>query len=235
MKEVWIKKKEASLAVLLSVVVIILAVYSNVKTAEENYSSRTPVTDETYPQNYGTLSSKDSQQHSKVISETIEGELEKGTFEQVIGDFEALTDYMEGYVKSLHMTYQDRIWSGIMICKMPPTNVTSFTFNARAIIEANGTVTYINISIEDRDASQQNQESTYSTINLYLKETEPQNRKNQIIASIASGLPILTTTLVWITEGLIIGIPLSFASLGIVILFNRGIIPLWKNTLKRPK
>jgi len=122
-----------------------------------------------------------------------------------------------------------------MICKMPPTNVTSFTFNARAIIEANGTVTYINISIEDRDASQQNQESTYSTINVYLKEIEPQNRKNQIIASIASGLPILTTTLVWITEGLIIGIPLSFASLGIVILFNRGIIPLWKNTLKRPK
>jgi len=234
-KEVWIKKKEASLAVLLSVVVIILAVYSNVKTAEENYSGRTIVTDETYPQNYGSLSTEGSQQHSKVISETIEGELEKGTFEQVIGDLEALTDYMEGYVKSLHMTYRDRIWSGIMICKMPPTNVTSFTFNARAIIEANGTVTYINISIEDRDASQQNQESTYSTINLYLKEIEPQNRKNQIIASIASGLPILTTTLVWITEGLIIGIPLSFASLGIVILFNRGIIPLWKNTLKRPK
>jgi len=91
---VWIKKKEASSAVLLSVVVIILAVYSNVKTAEENYSCRTIVTDETYPQNYGSLSGKDSQQHSKVISETIEGELEKGTFEKVIGDFEALTDYM---------------------------------------------------------------------------------------------------------------------------------------------
>jgi len=45
----------------------------------------------------------------------------------------------------------------------------------------------------------------------------------------------LTTALVWIAEGLIIGMPLCFASLGIVILVNRGIIPLWKNTLKRPK
>lgn len=122
-----------------------------------------------------------------------------------------------------------------MICKVPPTNVTSFTFNARAIIEGNGTVTYINISIEDRDESQQNQESMYSTINLSLEEIEPNNGKNQIIASIASSLPILTTSLVLIVEGLIIGIPLCFASLGIVILVNRAIIPLWKNTLKRPK
>jgi hypothetical protein len=39
----------------------------------------------------------------------------------------------------------------------------------------------------------------------------------------------------WIAQGLIFGLPLCFVSLGIVLLFNRGIIPLWKNLLKTSK
>jgi hypothetical protein len=132
------------------------------------------------------------------------------------------------------MTYQDQVWSGLMICKVPPTNVTFFTFGARAIIEANGTVTYINISVEDINATQQSQENTYSTINLNLKEIKPENGAG-IAVSLAPVLSILTTSLWWIAQGLIIGIPLCFASLGIVILVNRGIIPLWKNMLKKTK
>lgn len=231
----WIKKKEICLALTLTVLVVAFAVYSNIKNIEEHYPAENFLADETRSQSYGGLSSTGSQQYSKVISETIEGELNKGAFEDIIGELEVLTDYMEGYVKSLRMTYQDGVWSGTMICKVPPTNVTSFTFNARATIEANGTVTYINITMESINASQQNQESTYSTINLHLKEIKPENGKNEIIASIASALPILTTSLVWVAEGLIIGVPLCLASLGIVILVNRGIIPLWKNTLKKPK
>lgn len=235
MKKVWIKKKEICFAAMLSILMIIFAVYSNAKNAEEYYPAETFLAEETQFKSYGSPSSTEGQQYSKVVSETIKGELNRGTFEGVIGGLEVLTDYMEGYVKSLHMTYQDRIWSGVMICKVPPTSVTSFTFSARAIIEANGTVTYINISIESINASQQNQESTYSTINLYLKEIKPENGKNEILSSIASALPILTTSLVWIAEGLIIGVPLCFASLGIIILVNRGIVPLWKNMLKKPK
>jgi hypothetical protein len=234
-EEVWITKREICLALTLSVLVIVFAVYSNIENIGERYSAVNFGADETRSKSYGGFSSTGSQQYSKVISETIEGELNKGAFEDVIGELEVLTDYMEGYVKSLRMTYQDGVWSGIMICKVPPTNITSFTFSARATIEANGTVTYIDISMESINASQQNQESKYSTINLYLKEIKPQNGKNEIIASIASALPILTTSLVWIAEGLIIGVPLCLASLGIVILVNRGIVPLWKNTLRKPK
>jgi len=234
-KKVWIKKKEICLAAVLSVLLTIFAVYSNVKNAEEYYPIENFLAEERQSKSYGSPSSTEGQQYSKVISETIKGELNRGKFEGVIGELEILTDEIEGYIKSLYMTYQDGAWSSTMICKVPPTNVTSFTFSARAIIEANGTVTYINISVENVNVSQQNQEDTYSTINLYLTEIKPENGKNEILASIASALPILTTSLVWITEGLIIGVPLCFASLGIILFVNRGIVPLWKNMLKKPK
>lgn len=231
----WIKRKEICLAIMLSVAMIVFAVYSNVKNVGEFYPLESFLAGETRSQSYGTSSGREVQQYSQVIRETIKGKLNRGTFEGVIGELEILTGQMEGYVKSLHMTYQDSFWSGTMICEVPPTNVTSFTFDARAIIEANGTVSYINISIESINASKQDQESRYSTINLYLEEVKPEDGKNEILVSIASALPILTTSLVWIAEGLVVGVPLCFAFLGIVILVNRGIIPLWKNTLKKPK
>ena len=231
----WIKKKEICLAAVLSILMVIFVVYSNVKNAEEYYPFENFLAVETRSNSYGSPSSTEGQQYFKVISETIKGKLNRGAFEGVIGDLEILTEEMEGYVKSLYMTYEDRVWSGTMISKVPPTNVTSFTFSARAIIEANGTVTYINISVENVNASQQNQEDVYSTITLYLTEIKPEDGKNEILALIASALPILTTSLVWIVEGLIVGVPLCFASLGIIILVNRGIVPLWKNILKKPK
>jgi hypothetical protein len=45
-------------------------------------------------------------------------------------------------------------------------------------------------------------------------------------------VPVLTTGLVWIAEGLIVGVPLCFASLGVVVLVDRGIIPVWKKQLR---
>jgi len=231
----WIKKKEICLAAMLSILMIVFAFYSNVKNAEEYHPVENFLAGETRSESYGSPSSTEGQQYFKVISETIKGELNRGAFEGVISELEILTEEMEGYVKSLRMTYTDRVWSGTMICKVPPTNVTSFTFNARAMIEANGTVTYINVSVENVNASRQNQEDAYSTINLYLTEIKPENGKNEFLSSIMSALPVLTTSLVWIADGLIIGVPLCFAFLGIVILVDRGIVPLWKNTLKKPK
>ena len=141
----WIKKKEICLAAVLSILMVIFVIYSNVKNAEEYYPFENFLAGETRSNSYGSPSSTEGQPYFKVISETIKGKLNRGAFEGVIGDLEILTEEMEGYVKSLRMTYADRVWSGTMISKLPPTSVTSFTFSARAIIEANGTVTYINI------------------------------------------------------------------------------------------
>ncbi|MDH5793085.1 MAG: hypothetical protein OEZ18_00790 [Candidatus Bathyarchaeota archaeon] len=230
-----IKRKEICFGIILSVLIALSAVYFNMRN-EEPYSLGLLSTDlqTELRETWGLSTYSQETQHFKLISETIEGELKRGTFEDVVSRLEILTEEKYGYVKSLLMTYQDQVWSGLMICMLPPTNVTSFTFGARAIIEANGTVTYINISVEDINVTQQSQENTYSTINLNLKEIKPENGV-EIGVLLAPVLSVLTTSLSWIAQGVIIGIPLCFASLGIVILVNRGIVPLWKNTLKKTK
>jgi len=220
-----IKRKEIYLGIILTVLVVFSAIYANIR-SEETYMAKL----------YSTSSysfSQENQQQSKIITETIVGELKRGTFENIVNRLEILTEEKDGYIKTLSMTYHDQVWTGLMICKLPPTNVTSFTFGARAIIEANGTVTYININIEEIDASQQSGEE-YSTINLNLKEIKQENGVD-IGVLLAPVLSVLTTSFSWIAQGLIIGVPLCFASLGIVILVNRGIVPLWKNTLKKTK
>jgi hypothetical protein len=207
-----IKRREIGLAVTLSVLVATLAVYSNVKKAEHysgNLSYLEPLSADSKDY-FGA----DISQPTQLISEIIEGELDKGSFERVVNRIELLTEENLGYVKSLRMIYKDGAWSGSMVCKLPPENVTSFTFGVRAVIEANGTVTYINISIEEVGELQQSQENLYSTINLNLKEVIPENGTPEIPTQIASVLPILTTSLLLIAQGLIIGVPLCFASLG---------------------
>jgi hypothetical protein len=221
-----IKRKEICFGAILTVLVVFSAIYANTR-SEETYIA-------TLQSRTSSALSQETQQQSKVITETIVGELKRGTFEDVVNRLEIFTEEKYGYVKTLHMTYQDQVWTGLMICKLPPTNVTSFTFGARAIIEANGTVTYISISIEDTTATQQNQEDSYSTINLNLEEIKPEDGTD-IGVLLAPVLSILTTSFSWIAQGLIIGVPLCFASLGIVILVNRGIVPFWKNTLKKTK
>jgi hypothetical protein len=231
-----IKKKEVVLAVALCLSITIFAIYSNMKSAEEYYPWRSYLLEsKSLTETYGLSSSMGSQQYSKIFSETIDGELDVGAFEQVVSTLEVLTENVGGFVKSLYMTYRDEVWSGTMVSKVPTENVTSFTFAAREIIDANGTVIYINISVESVNASQFDEEGKYSTINFNLREVKLKNGENQVIAAIASILPILTTSLVWVAQGLIIGVPLCFASLGIVLLVNRGIIPLWKGMLKKPK
>jgi len=220
-----VKRKEIYLGIVLTVLIAFLALYANTR-SEETYMARIQLASS------NTLS-QENQQLSKIITETIVGELKRGTFENVVNRLEILTEEKEGYVKTLSMTYQDQVWTGLMICKLPPTNVKSFAFGARAIIEANGTVTYININIEEVDTSQQSGEE-YSTINLNLKEIKPENGVD-IGVLLAPVLSVLTTSFSWIAQGLIIGVPLCFASLGIIILVNRGIVPLWKNTLKKTK
>ncbi len=225
-----IKRKEIFFGVILTVLVVFSAIYANTR-SEETYIVRIQSID-SWTMSESNAFAQETE-HSKIITETIVGELKRGTFENVVDRLEILTEEEYGYVKTLRMTYQDQVWTGLMICKLPPTNVKSFTFGARAIIEANGTVTYININIEEIDVSQQSGEG-YSTINLNLKEIKPENGVD-IGVLLAPVLSVLTTSFSWIAQGLIIGVPLCFASLGIVILVNRGIVPFWKNTLKKTK
>lgn len=223
----WVKRKEVFAAIALGTVVALLVFYSGLAN-EKNRFGFSPLaeTDNIQSNNF----SQDSQRY-QLITETIEGELDKGAFEDTVSKLVTLTEEKYGYVKYLRMTYADEAWSGQMICRVPPSNVTSFTFAARAIIDANGTVTYINISIEEVNASQEQQEATFSTINFNLKENKPQTGAG-ISLPLEPVTRILSTSLLWIAQGLAVGVPLCFASLGVVLFVGRGIIPLWKNALK---
>jgi hypothetical protein len=221
-----INRKEIVAAVILGVLIILPVFYFKMQDANQHASTLVVPNSNGLTEQYALRI--ESQQ--KLISETIEGEIEKGAFESVVGRLEMLTEEMAGYVKSLLIIYQDQAWKGFMVCKIPSSNVTSFTFGGREIIDDNGTVTYINISVEYLEEPQQGQESAYSTINFNLIEAKPESG-----VEFGASLSILTTSLWWIVQGIIIGLPLCLASLGIVILVRRGLVPLWKNVLKKRK
>ncbi|MEM2691430.1 MAG: hypothetical protein QXS01_04950 [Candidatus Bathyarchaeia archaeon] len=225
----WIKKKEIVTAVVLGAAVVMLVYYSSMMggPCEPFYGERSL-------SEWALAKTSGSTQRSQVITETIEGELEKGSFENVVSSLQALTEHKGGYVKSLRMTYFDGSWSGQLICKVPTENVTSFTFKVRETIDANGSVTYINISIEEIEQTQQPQETVYSTIYINLKEKKPQNG-NGVPASLVPVIDILSKGLLLIAQGVMVGVPICFASLGVVLLVNRGILPVWKNLLKKTK
>jgi hypothetical protein len=167
----------------------------------------------------------------ETISENIRGELRKDTFETVVEGLKNLTFVYGGLVPYLTMAYENDAWSGSMTCSVPTDNVTEFTFGARHLINDNGKVTYISQTVTETIVNQtalaQNQ---FSDVTIGL--TEPAQGGSPVLAEIGLVMPWLTTGLVWIAQGLIIGVPLCFVSLAIVMLADRAIIPAWKKQLK---
>jgi hypothetical protein len=231
-----VKRREILAAVVLGLALILVAYYFSMvdETAYKPFYGEGNLSGwDLFAKSLGSYA-QGSQQRYQIITETIEGELERGAFENVVDSITVLVDHKGGYVKSLHMTYVDGAWSGQLICKLPPENVTTFTFRVREIIDANGTVTYINISVEEMEAQQQSQEANYSTIYINLKERKPQNR-NEIPAPIASVINILSKGLLLVAQGVMVGVPMYLASLSVVLLINRGLLPIWRSLLKKPK
>jgi hypothetical protein len=128
----WVKRKEILAAVMLGLTLILVVYFSSIvnETAykpfygEGSLLSEWGLSAQSPPGSYA----QESQQRYQVITETIEGELERGAFESVVDTIVVLVDHKGGYVKSLRMTYVDGAWSGQLICKIPPENVTTFTF-----------------------------------------------------------------------------------------------------------
>ena len=232
---VKVSKKKMGLAIFLTVLVTVLAAYTN-----------SPHLNQGLVPQFG-LSSMESElkalyrssgakvdQNAWQVFETIEGELRQGTFETVVSQLEALTEAKGGYIYSEDLFFRDKLWSGEVVSKIPQENMSSFVFGTKALIEANGTVVSITTSLRSVSTSGPTEEVSYSTIKTTLREktgAEPP----QAITQILSVIPWLVTSLVWIAEGLIIGVPLCFVSLGVVMLVDRGILPVWKRQLRKPK
>lgn len=169
----------------------------------------------------------------QVVRENIEGELAKGSFETVVKALKNLTYGYGGIIPSLNMIYENELWTGTLNCKIPTENVASFTFDVRQFISANGKVTHISVSITETVVNQTGLfEKPLSEVSIGLKESADGGGETPIMSQMKTVVSWLFSGLAWIAQGLIIGVPLCFVSLGIVVLADRGIIPAWRKMLK---
>ncbi|MDH5451462.1 MAG: DUF4349 domain-containing protein [Candidatus Bathyarchaeota archaeon] len=228
-----ISKKEIGLALVFTLVVATFAAYVNLYVGER-------------PGRYGAMLSQSlhpaedlrwslgADERVKEMRQTIQAELEKGAFKPVVIQLEVLTEEMAGFVYSEYLTYEDGLWSGDMVSKIPQKNMSSFVFESESIISANGTVTAVTVSIKDVAEGYTEEEVPYATVTIVLNEVAGAKPPEPFV-QVWSVVPLLVTGLVWIAEGLIMGVPLCFVSLGVVLLVKRGIIPVWKRQLRKPK
>lgn len=167
----------------------------------------------------------------QTINENIQGELRSGSFETVIRNLRNLTSYYDGRMPYLSMQYENDLWHGNANCKIPTENVTDFTIDVRQLVSDNGKVTHISITVTEEEVNQTSQaEAPMSTVTIALNEVAEGG--SAIPSQIGAAISWLITPLLWIAEGLVIIVPLSFVCLGIVMLLDRGIIPVWKKQFR---
>jgi hypothetical protein len=165
------------------------------------------------------------------VQEDIEGQLKEGTFEATVESLKTLIANFDGIMPYLNMAYNNELWAGTMNCNVPTENVTSFTFAVRQLISTNGRVTHIAITVTETIVNQtQPSQEQFSQVSIGLQEVS--ETTPAIIDQLGAAIPWLVTGLTWVAEGLIVGVPLCFVSLGVVMILDRGIIPTWRRQLR---
>ncbi|MGD8505564.1 MAG: hypothetical protein PVF15_02745 [Candidatus Bathyarchaeota archaeon] len=227
-------KKEVAVAVALGVTIAIFSVFSNLYPQGDDSLGVSPLSLDS--ETRSAPNSASLQQRVRIIDADIQGKLEVGTFEAVVPFIEALTREKGGFIVTESLIFKDGLWRGEIVSKLPPTNASSFTMETRQKIDENGRVETIEIDIREFTSSQDTtQTEQYSTIKTFLsEESEEEKDTPEPVIQLMSVFPIVVTGLVWVAEGLIVGVPLCFASLGVVMLIKRVIIPLWKRELRKP-
>jgi hypothetical protein len=223
-------KIELVFAIIMAVVISALAIYANLPKQADNLSiSQRGLSPQTLTSNNPQGSNGAGIQQS--VSENIQGEMRTGSFESTVEGLKTLTFDFGGIIPYLSMSYDGGLWSGTLDCNVPTENVTSFTFTVRQLISVNGTVTHIAITTTEAIMNQTiPAEQQFSSVSIGLREVS--GGASPAMDQLGAAVPWLVTGLVWVGEGLIVGVPLCFVSLGIVVLLDRGIVPAWKKELK---
>jgi hypothetical protein len=219
-------KLELVLAMSMTIALASLAIYVSLPKTPE----RTMLYMASSIRSYGS-SSLQGTSTQQIITENIQGELRKGEFETTVEGLKNLTLVYSGRIPSLHMAYDNELWSGTLDCKLPTDNVTWFTFEVRRLVNAHGKVTHISIDVNEVEMNQtETTEIPLSDISIYLKEYV--EGSSPFMNQLGAVVPLLTTGLLWIAEGLIVAVPLCFACLGVVLIVSRGILPVWRRQFR---
>ena len=225
-------RKELVAAIIMAFALSALAVYINQPTQTETLfvNTRSSASSQSL-QNLQSQWGLSSGTIQETVTENIRGELRGDTFELVVGGLKNLTFHYGGLVPALSMVYGNEHWSSSMSCRVPTDNVTDFTFGVRKLISDNGKVTYISVSVTETIVNQTAlAENQFSDVSIGL--TESSEGASPVLSQIGLVVPWLVNGLVWVAQGLIIGVPLCFVSLGIIIMVDRAIIPACKKLFK---
>jgi hypothetical protein len=220
-------KLELVLAILMTVTIASLVIYGSLPKAQDS-GTTLYVTDAKSALWWSSIQGGSTQQ---IITENIQGELRKGEFETTVEGLKNITLDYGGRIPNLHMAYDNELWSGTLKCKLPTDNVTWFTFEVRKLVNDHGKVTHILIDVDEVEVNQtQTPETPLSDISIYLQEYV--EGSSPFMNQLGAVVPLLTTGLLWIAEGLIVAVPLSFACFGVVLIVSRGILPVWKRQFR---
>ena len=228
-----IAKKEIGIAAALALTIAAFSVFYNAAPQRDSLEGRYGLQSVASLESMYGFTSEPSER-VRIMDADIQGKLRNGTFETVVPFIEALTREKGGFIITERMTFREGLWSGEIVSKLPPTNASAFTMGTREHIDENGRVLLIQISIREFTSQNTTGSEQYSTIKTFLSEEFKEGKETpEPVNQLMSVFPILVTGLIWITEGLIVGVPLCFASLGVVMLIKRIIIPLWKKELNK--
>jgi hypothetical protein len=224
-------KKEIAYATILSIVLVASISFINLR----NLSQESQDSLQIHAYKKESLNALSALSFEQVIRENIVGELQKDSFETVVRELKNLTSIHGGRIPSLQMYYASELWKGELECKIPTDNVTAYTFDVRALISIHGKVTYISISVIEVEVNgTAQQQEIMSNVSISLKEIV-EGGQLPFINQLGAVVPVLTTSLVWIAQALIVTVPLSFVLLAIIIMIEKGLVPLWKKQIKIKK
>ena len=220
-------KLELVLAILMTVTIASLVVYGSLRKDQDNRTALYVTDAKSF--GWSPIQGTSTQQ---IITENIQGELRKGEFETAVEGLKNITVDYGGRIPNLHMTYDNELWSGTLKCKLPTDSVTWFTFEVRKLVNDHGKVTHVLIDVNEVEVNQtETPETPLSDISIYLQEYV--EGSSPFVDQLGAVVPLLTTGLLWIAEALIVGVPLCFACLGVVLIVNRGILPVWKKQFRK--
>jgi len=239
------KKRELLVALIISVALLGTIAYPKTARFNENYAGASSIklqSSESVLERWG-LSQSTTQTPSveneriRDIRQWIRGELKNGTFEEVVTSIEDETESLGGYIDSEDVTFTEDLWSGEIVSKIPQNNSLRLVFKVRTLISTNGKVISITTNIRDiTPPTGTTIEKPLATIRVTLREVseKPSQPLPRIeFTFIAAVVPYLSTFFTWVIMGLVIGLPVYFTILGIVLLINRALAPITNKIFKK--
>ncbi|MFQ5950775.1 MAG: hypothetical protein ACE5KH_01660 [Candidatus Geothermarchaeales archaeon] len=175
----------------------------------------------------------------KRITQGILGHLEQDSFEEVAADIQNMTLEVRGYVELFRASFQDELWSGQIVSRVPQESYTSFVFDVKRLIEDEGRVVFAEISIEDITGKPgaEEEEESMATVRVDLDE-KPRGEVvdlGPVQRFLSTAASILTQFGVFLGYIVVLIVPLSVAAFGFAIMVNRALRPLWGMTLRNFK